>query len=99
NLRKTLAQQARCLVSAAGVLQASRRYGRALGYVTTWKGDRGFGFIRQNDGEPDAYVHITDVINPDGDQLKEGAAVEYDTVPQPERPRAVKVLVLSDATD
>src|SRR5262249_12065082 len=73
NLRKTLAQQARHLVSAAGILHASRRYGRALGKVTAWKGDRRFGFIRQNDGEPDAYVHISDVINPDGDQIKVGA--------------------------
>jgi cold shock CspA family protein len=99
NLRKTLAQQARHLISAAGILHASRRYGRALGYVTAWKGDRGFGFIRPNDGEPDAYVHISDVINPDGDQLKVGAAVEYDPVHGSEGPRAVKVLVLADVAD
>ncbi len=98
-LRKTLAQQARSLVSAAGVLHASRRYGRAMGYVTTWKSDRGFGFIRQNDDAPDAYVHISDVLNPDGDHLKVGSTVEYDTVPHPDRPKAIKVLVLSDATD
>jgi cold shock CspA family protein len=99
NLRKTLGQQARALVSAAGVLNASRRYGRALGHVTAWKTDRGFGFIRQNDGEPDAYVHINDVLNPDGNQIGVGSTVEYDSVPGPERPKAIKVLVLSDAAD
>ena len=96
-LRRTLVQQARSLVSAAGVINASRRYGRSLGYVIAWKGDRGFGFIRQNDGELDAYVHISDVLN--GDQMKVGVTVEYDTIPQPDKPRAIKVLVLSDAED
>src|SRR5262249_27924555 len=99
NLRKRLAQQSQSLISAAGVLHASRRYGRALGQVTTWKCDRRFGFIRQNDGDPDAYVHIDDVLNPEGDQIKVGSTVEYDTVPGQERPKAIKVLVLSDATD
>src|SRR5262249_41735831 len=94
NLRKTLARQAWHLVSATGVFNASRRYGRALGHVTDWKGDRGFGFIRQNDGEQDAYVHISDVINPGGDRLKVGTAVEYDLVPGLVKPKAIKVLVL-----
>src|SRR5262249_6013757 len=99
NLGKTLAQQARHLVSATGVFNASRRYRRALGPGPAWKRDRGFGFIRQDDGEQDAYVHISDVINPDGDRLNVGTAVEYDIVLGPERPKAIKVLVLSDAAD
>jgi cold shock CspA family protein len=98
-LGKTLTQQARHLVSATGVFNASRRYGRATGRVTAWKGDRHFGFIRQNDGEPDAYVNISDIINPDGDRLNEGTAVEYDTVRRPEGPKAIKVLVLCDVAD
>jgi hypothetical protein len=31
--------------------------------------------------------------------MKVGSTVEYDTVPGPERPKAINVLVLSDATD
>jgi cold shock CspA family protein len=92
---KTLKKQIEALASVAGVLSASRRYGRTFGRVTAWKSGA-FGFIRQNNGEPDAYVHLYDVINPVGDQLKVGSSVEYDIVAHPDRPRAIKVVVLDD---
>jgi cold shock CspA family protein len=99
NLRKTLAQQARSLASFFGVANASGRYGRTLGYVTTWKVDRSFGFIRQNNGDPDAYVHINDVIYPIDGQIKSDSPVEYDVVPGHDRPRAVRVIVFAQDQD
>jgi cold shock CspA family protein len=67
-----------------------------MGTLTTWKRPANYGFIRQNSGAEDAYLHISDVLNPPNDHLNEGCYVEYDIVPQPDRPKAVRVVVLEN---
>ena len=97
-IRSTLRQQIEALGTAVGLASASSRYGRNLGRVATWKNDKGFGFIRQANGSPDAFVHISDVLNQVGSHLQEGASVEYDLVAQQDdKPKAIRVIVLDKA--
>jgi len=44
------------------------------GTVKFFDATKGFGFIKDNDGEGDFFVHITGTLEPiaDGDELKEG---------------------------
>lgn len=90
----TLEQQMVSLMNIAGVTTASRRYGRNCGVIKAWKHDRKFGFIRQSNGDEDAYVHLDEVINPNGDSLKVETTVEYDIVSTADGLRALRVLVL-----
>ncbi|OBQ58302.1 cold shock domain-containing protein [Mesorhizobium loti] len=47
------------------------------GVVVTWRGDRGFGFIRPDGGDSsDVFVHISNVIGVD--ELHVGAKVSFD---------------------
>ena len=38
---------------------SSRTANRVGGVVVTWNDDRGFGFVRPDDGGPDAFLHFT----------------------------------------
>ncbi|MFL5245095.1 MAG: cold shock domain-containing protein [Gemmataceae bacterium] len=91
---ETLQQQIEALSTFSGIASSSKRYGRSLGRISTWKGDRGYGFIKQSSGEEDAFVHISDVVNRPGEFLKDGTPVEFDTVSDGDRLKAIKVVVL-----
>ena len=45
------------------------------GKVARFIDDKGFGFIKPDDGGKDLFVHINDV---DGGDLREGDTVEYE---------------------
>lgn len=49
------------------------------GEVAHWVHDRGFGFIKPDDGSPDVFVHVT-VVSRDlrTDFLRKGAPVEIE---------------------
>ena len=49
---------------------------RYRGRVTSWKDERGFGFITPNGGGNEVFVHISALTNR-GRRLKENEAVEY----------------------
>lgn len=50
----------------------------AQGTVKWFNGEKGYGFISQDDGEPDVFVHFS-AIQADGYRsLTESARVEYD---------------------
>jgi CspA family cold shock protein len=49
--------------------------------------DRGFGFVRADDGN-EVFFHRTELTLADFDRLEEGQAVEFDIVDSPKGPRA-----------
>jgi cold shock protein len=49
--------------------------------------DRGFGFVRADDGN-EVFFHRTELDMADFDRLEEGQAVEFDIVDSPKGPRA-----------
>jgi CspA family cold shock protein len=66
----------------------------AQGVVVGFKDDRGFGFIRPDDGGGDVFVHARDIAN--ADKLNQGQRVSFEIVTDDRRgkPRADKVRVL-----
>ena len=51
---------------------------RATGTVKFFNGMKGFGFITRDDGQPDAFVHISAVKNSGMEDLAEGDRLEFD---------------------
>lgn len=55
--------------------------------------DRGFGFIKPDDGGSDIFFHHSSLTEGNFDMLQEGQAVEFETGrdPRSDRPRATNV--------
>lgn len=63
----------------------------ATGTVKWFNDAKGFGFIKQDDGQPDVFCHHT-AINMDGFRtLAEGQAVEFDVTKGPKGLQASNV--------
>jgi cold shock CspA family protein len=92
-IRSALLQQITSLSAVASV-SSSTRYHRLFGKVTTWKRDKGFGFVKQANGEADAFLHIREVLNAKDDFIPEGATVEFEAVPGTQGLRAVAAVIL-----
>jgi cold shock protein len=55
----------------------------AHGVVVGFKDDRGFGFIRPDDGGGDVFVHARDIAN--ADKLNQGQRVSFEIVTDEKR--------------
>jgi CspA family cold shock protein len=67
------------------------------GKITHYNGDRGFGFVRPDDGQADLFVHIREC---DGvEELVVGQTVEYEeeVSRRTGKPEAVRVRVIEPA--
>jgi len=63
------------------------------GTVKWFNSDKGFGFIEQEDGGKDVFVHFRQVNNPDGGRvtLKDGQAVTFELGEGQKGPQAENV--------
>ena len=64
------------------------------GTVKWFNAEKGFGFISNDDGGDDVFVHFSAIISDGFKSLNEGQKVEYDTEPDPKNSsklRAVNV--------
>ncbi|MFJ8036019.1 cold-shock protein [Streptomyces sp. NPDC096032] len=66
----------------------------ATGSVKWFNAEKGFGFIQQDDGGPDVFVHYSAIQTSGFRELAEGAAVEYDVTQGPKGPQAENVVPL-----
>ena len=58
------------------------------------KTDRGFGFIKQDDGGKDVFFHVKDLANCSFDDLKIGDKVEYGVKQTEKGAKAIDVAVI-----
>ncbi len=59
--------------------------------------DRGFGFIKPDDGQKDVFFHAKDLADTAFNDLREGERVSFDIVDGPKGPAAANVQPIDDA--
>ncbi|MEU1401227.1 cold-shock protein [Streptomyces sp. NPDC005728] len=64
----------------------------AQGTVKWFNADKGFGFITQDDGGPDVYVHFSAIQTSGYKSLEENQRVEYSITQGPKGPQAENVV-------
>ncbi|MBT2386069.1 cold-shock protein [Streptomyces sp. ISL-11] len=64
----------------------------ATGRVKWFNADKGFGFIEQDDGGPDVFVHFSAIQSTGFKELQENDKVTYDVVQGPKGPQAENVV-------
>ncbi|MBT2400501.1 cold-shock protein [Streptomyces sp. ISL-100] len=67
----------------------------ATGTVKWFNADKGFGFIQQDSGDPDVFVHFSAIQSQGYKELREGDKVEFDVTQGPKGPQAEQVTVLT----
>jgi cold shock protein len=66
----------------------------ATGVVKWFNGEKGFGFITQDGGGPDVFVHFSAIQAGGYKNLNENDKVEYEVAQGPKGPNAANVRVL-----
>jgi CspA family cold shock protein len=66
----------------------------ATGTVKWFNGEKGFGFISQDDGGPDVFVHFSAIAGSGYRNLEENQAVEYEVTQGQKGPQAENVRAL-----
>ena len=67
----------------------------ATGTVKWFSNDKGYGFITQDDGGKDVFVHHSAISGEGYKTLAEGAKVEYEVEASPRGPQARAVSVVA----
>jgi len=63
------------------------------GQLCRWNEDRGFGFIKHDDGGDDVFAHRSELENPD-EQLRDGDILEFDVSEERNgKPRAKRIMI------
>jgi cold shock protein len=69
----------------------------ATGTVKWFSSDKGYGFIAQDDGDQDVFVHHSAIKGEGYKGLAEGAKVEYELEDSPRGPQARDVSLVASA--
>jgi cold shock protein len=67
----------------------------STGTVKWFNGEKGFGFITQDDGGPDVFVHYSAISGEGYRNLEENQKVEYDVTQGQKGPQAGNVRVIA----
>ncbi len=66
----------------------------ATGVVKWFNGEKGFGFLTQDDGGPDVFVHFSAIQGSGYKSLNENDKVEYEVTQGPKGANAANVRVI-----
>lgn len=64
----------------------------AIGVVKWFNPEKGYGFIRPEDGSADVFIHISAVQKAGYTTLAEGSRVNYELVPGPSGKMSAEIL-------
>jgi CspA family cold shock protein len=82
--------------SVAELLRGAREFPMAMsGTVKFFNGERGYGFIKPDDGGRDVFVHITAVEQAGLKALNEGQRIQFEVEPDKKGkgPKAVNLVI------
>jgi CspA family cold shock protein len=69
---------------------------RVMGTVDRFMDEKGFGFIKPDEGEKDVFVHHSAIGGSGFKSLAQGQRVEFDLVQDPKGPRAENVELVNE---
>jgi len=81
------------------VLDPDRRAPRICGQCITWNEEKGFGFIKRDDGDDNVFIHERDMI--DGESIGMGDRVDFECIEDHKtgKPQAIRVRRNNDPYD
>jgi CspA family cold shock protein len=67
---------------------------KKTGTVKWFNGQKGYGFITDDETKSDIFVHFSGIVSNGFKTLEEAAKVEFDVTEGPKGPQAVEVVVV-----